>query len=466
MSQWSAIMLLTAAHQRARVNGDGAGNDWWHVEKAEFDTLRLLFMREGKLASAAWSLYETEAPAAVESQLDELDKLANALGELNVDQQEQLVGVFWATAKRGRPSFPDDEAVHALATAEVLARYQAAFTSLVDERQALLDSFLSPSDDAAAVVERMAAEPSEPVSYADILALYTDIGRVCAPLWISGTTDDFPDLPQLAVNVLSPIFATRMTPRRVFVESRSEFVDMSFEDCSQELVRAAVNSLTTWQARYTEQTPKHGALPLESTARQEEMTRRAESRAGIVNAAHQAVDAIVRPIHEGHAAWLARIEAEEEAEREQEKQAILEARALAGFERPEPQRYGVSARGAEFWVADMVRWLGGHDAQVTQQSSDGGVDVLTSQHAISVKHYAGSVPVEEIREIFGVAITLGKLPVLFTSGSLTTSAAEFAAFAPVAVIGYNVETAELVGLSEGGTRIVEQGLSSPPIAAA
>ncbi|MBN9225621.1 MAG: hypothetical protein ABS63_05610 [Microbacterium sp. SCN 70-27] len=41
------------------------------MEKAEFDTLRLLFMREGKLASAAWSLYETEAPAAVESQLDE-----------------------------------------------------------------------------------------------------------------------------------------------------------------------------------------------------------------------------------------------------------------------------------------------------------------------------------------------------------------------------------------------------------
>lgn len=104
-----------------------------------------------------------------------------------------------------------------------------------------------------------------------------------------------------------------------------------------------------------------------------------------------------------------------------------------------------------------MRWLGAHDAEATQQSRDGGVDVVSHRFAVSVKRYAGSVPVEEIREIFGVAISLGKLPVLWTSGTLTQAASDFANLAPVAVIQYRVEDATMVGLNATGRELMGTG---------
>lgn len=450
-------MLLTVSTPQAS-NADGAPVDWRLVNKAEFDTLRLLFMREGKLASAAWSLYQTDAPPEILTQLDALTAATDPNGILTVEQRDQLESVFWAAAKRDRPSFPDDDAIKAVAEGEVLARQAGALSLRVEERQLFLDSLLTPADEAITIVSRMVMDPAEPAAYEDVLALYIELGRLCGPLWISGTTEDFPDLPQLAVDALAPVLAQRMRPRRLFIESRSEFVNMSYDECRPDLIAALVNSLTVTRAKYVEVTPPHGQLPLEPAARHDEMHRRATERASTVNNAHQAVDSIVGPLHEAHIARLEEVEADAEARRQETARAIALARGLEGFERPEPQRYGVSARGAEFWVADAVRWLGAHDAEVTKQSGDGGVDVLTSKYAISVKHYAGSVPVEEVREIFAVAITLGKTPLLFTSGSLTAAGADFATLAPVAVVRYDVETAQFIGLNEGGSDVLANGL--------
>jgi hypothetical protein len=49
--------------------------------------------------------------------------------------------------------------------------------------------------------------------------------------------------------------------------------------------------------------------------------------------------------------------------------------------------------------------LGAHDAQVTQYTGDGGIDVASRRCIAQVKHYAGSVGVAAIREA-GVASSM------------------------------------------------------------
>ena len=80
-----------------------------------------------------------------------------------------------------------------------------------------------------------------------------------------------------------------------------------------------------------------------------------------------------------------------------------------------------------------------------------------------MKHYAGSVPVEELREVFGVAITMGRLPELFTSGTLTQAAADSSSLAPVAVVRYVVETCALTGMNEEGIRLINEGMSTASV---
>lgn len=114
-------------------------------------------------------------------------------------------------------------------------------------------------------------------------------------------------------------------------------------------------------------------------------------------------------------------------------------------------------------MADALRWLGVDGVYVTLHTADGGVDVLTDEFAISVKHYSGAVPVEEVREIFGVATVLKKTPMLWTSGTLTLSGAEFAAVAPVAVFQYEVETASIAPTNPPAQDLVDHGFVRPPI---
>ena len=145
-------------------------------------------------------------------------------------------------------------------------------------------------------------------------------------------------------------------------------------------------------------------------------------------------------------------------ERERLLAARAERTARADYLQPVPQPDGVSARGAELWVAEALRWLGAEDIVVTQHSGDGGVDVLTSEYAVSVKHYAGSIPVEEVREIFGVSTVMKLTPPLWTSGSLTQGGDAFADAAPVAVFRYTVETARISALNRHAQELLDRGL--------
>lgn len=124
--------------------------------------------------------------------------------------------------------------------------------------------------------------------------------------------------------------------------------------------------------------------------------------------------------------------------------------------RPAPQAYGVSAAGAELWVRDAIRWLGASEAEATQVASDGGVDIITDHYAVSVKHYAGTVPVEEVREIFGVAIRMELKAMLWTSGDLSKAGREFADAVSMPIIQYDVHKASFTSLN-GAAEAVLRG---------
>lgn len=123
--------------------------------------------------------------------------------------------------------------------------------------------------------------------------------------------------------------------------------------------------------------------------------------------------------------------------------------------RPAPQPYGVSAAGAELWVRDTIRWLGAPEAETTQVAGDGGVDVLTDSHAISVKNYAGNVPVEAVREIFGVAVRMDLKAMLWTSGVVSGAGREFADAVSMPLVRYDVLAGTFTALNGPADAILE-----------
>jgi hypothetical protein len=153
--------------------------------------------------------------------------------------------------------------------------------------------------------------------------------------------------------------------------------------------------------------------------------------------------------------------ADEIVRREQSR--ALQVEPYAEFPMPPPQPYGVSPEGAEVWVRDMVRFLGAHDAEETRYAADGGVDVLSSRFSISVKHYRGTVPVEEVREIFAVAVQSGKEAMLWTSGKLTSAGLEFARVAPVRVVYCDVTTGSLTTPIDDDADVLGRGLGPVPL---
>lgn len=210
-----------------------------------------------------------------------------------------------------------------------------------------------------------------------------------------------------------------------------------------------------WLSEYSEALMKamsaqNAALPAELGARTAEIARRKVALETLVVKSAPRITSLVEPIFD-----VARDLAEA-------RRPATTPLVASEYPAPAPLPYGVSARGAELWVGDALRWMGVEGVDVTQHSSDGGVDVLTNDFAVSVKNYSGAVPVEEVREIFGVATVLKKIPLLWTSGTLTLAGAEFAAVAPVAVFQYEVETATIAPANEPAQDLVDVAFRPPP----
>lgn len=119
---------------------------------------------------------------------------------------------------------------------------------------------------------------------------------------------------------------------------------------------------------------------------------------------------------------------------------------------------GIDPRGAEFLVAEWIRYLGDPEAVTTQASRDGGVDVVSPRYVAQVKHWAGTVPVTAIRELAGVAAQDGRRPLFFTSGRYTKDAVAFADRSGIPLFIFNPYTGTLQGGNAFGSKLVGTGL--------
>lgn len=129
--------------------------------------------------------------------------------------------------------------------------------------------------------------------------------------------------------------------------------------------------------------------------------------------------------------------------------------AIRRWKRPSIQPYGVSHEGAELLARDWMRFLGIGDAEVTRFSADGGIDVTSATHVAQVKNYAGSIGVEPLRQLVGVASVDAKIPLFFGSGQYTADAKIFAERADLAVFNYNPAKATLHARTPAATAMVK-----------
>lgn len=128
--------------------------------------------------------------------------------------------------------------------------------------------------------------------------------------------------------------------------------------------------------------------------------------------------------------------------------------------RPLPFSRGTDARGAEQIVAQWMRHLGASDAEVTQYTGDGGIDVVSRRCIAQVKHYAGSVGVAAVRELVGVAAAdrHRRQPLFFAKTGYAAGAVVFADNAGVALFVYDVERADLRAMNGIAKTLMVNGL--------
>lgn len=321
---------------------------------------------------------------------------------------------------------------------------------------------------------RRFAALDESVAVEDAVICMAELGRLAGPL---APVDGIPDAQKteafkIAECLESVLHHLHGQVEQVFEESAGEYRALSKEELwfsrrevIEELKSVWRKSFHDSRDQFTYLYPFDGPLPDDSDARLAEQDRRAGERQLARTRGIAAIRQLVDPILIGDQT-VRRLQQERDAEietanrldRERLRELNTDSTTRAEYPPPAPQRYGVSARGAEMWVADALRWLGATDVEVTRASADGGVDVLTSEYAVSVKHYAGSVPVEEVREIFGVGTVMKLTPLLWTSGSLTSSGAQFAEVAQVPVFHYSVETAKIRAVNKHAQDLLDHGL--------
>lgn len=125
---------------------------------------------------------------------------------------------------------------------------------------------------------------------------------------------------------------------------------------------------------------------------------------------------------------------------------------------PLPQPYGVSHEGAEQLVAEWMRYLGAVDVKTTQFTGDGGVDVTSHHYIAQAKNYTGSVDVESIRALGGVAYADGRKPLFFTSGAYSAGSIAFATQVGMALFTYNAVEGTIAPSNDIASRYMTTGL--------
>jgi HJR/Mrr/RecB family endonuclease len=118
-----------------------------------------------------------------------------------------------------------------------------------------------------------------------------------------------------------------------------------------------------------------------------------------------------------------------------------------------------SPRDYEIFCAGWVEYLGGKNVRVTQQSADGGIDIISDNEVAQVKLHGSPVAVQPIRELFGVSQSLSKTPLFFTSTGYTQAAITFAEANDIFLFIADPVKEDLRGVTEMSKALKRTGLS-------
>jgi hypothetical protein len=117
---------------------------------------------------------------------------------------------------------------------------------------------------------------------------------------------------------------------------------------------------------------------------------------------------------------------------------------------------GLTPKQAETYVSQLLKFYGLLGVKETRFTQDGGIDVSSEKAVFQVKHQVGRVGVQVVREIFGVAASLGKNAGVFAKTGFTREAIEFASTNRVTLFSY---VPNLEGHTPLSRRIVQEGFS-------
>ena len=127
--------------------------------------------------------------------------------------------------------------------------------------------------------------------------------------------------------------------------------------------------------------------------------------------------------------------------------------------RPEKLPFGVSPRGAELYVSKWLEYLEFKSITITPPRRDGGYDIEADDFLVEVKNWNRDwLPVNAVREIFGVAVSMNKSSMVFSRGYLSEDARVFAEKNQIPVFLFNAEEALLEPGNEAAESLVKAQL--------
>lgn len=212
------------------------------IENISWDLLRLIFLREGKIAGRAWPTSAEDTPSAVREHLvNVLSVLSSSLSGLDEELRDSLMSVYFASAKKIWSKDVQHEQQAADLTYEAV---RERFRTEVGRHGG--DAHWELSEDVRLVVEQIASEPWSPIPQNQITAIYREIGRICGPLLLTMGVDGIPDLPDTATNALSPVIEARV---EIDPSSMSSHTNSSFPNSASSRVSEQTNSLQPFERR-------------------------------------------------------------------------------------------------------------------------------------------------------------------------------------------------------------------------
>ncbi|MGJ9404047.1 restriction endonuclease [Arthrobacter sp. KK5.5] len=125
---------------------------------------------------------------------------------------------------------------------------------------------------------------------------------------------------------------------------------------------------------------------------------------------------------------------------------------------PPPVRPSCTFREAELYCREWLEALGATGTRVSQATRDGGADIIADRCVAEVKHHASPIGPGPVRQIAGVATTVGKQAIFFSLSGYSRQAIEFGSMAGVLLFQYDPAASQLTGLTTAARQAMQDGL--------